>query len=102
MCRKPPRAILNALRSNAANVFKINWRHMQRQRFRIELVSEGELVSQPIPISIGLTDRKPSVRLRYTGVGQRITPNAMIPLTVESRDDYGLHQDRCAAASHRR
>ncbi|MEM6259060.1 MAG: hypothetical protein AAGI37_12165 [Planctomycetota bacterium] len=74
------------------NVFKINWTHMDRQRFRIELVSEGAgLVSQPIPISIGLkTDRKPSVRLRYTGVGQRITPNALIPLTVEARDDYGL------------
>ena len=81
-----------AIQRVSANVFKINWRHMQRQRFRIELVSEGAgLVSQPIPISIGLkTDRKPSVRLRYTGVGQRITPNAMIPLTVESRDDYGL------------
>ncbi|MEM9345729.1 MAG: hypothetical protein AAGB26_03835 [Planctomycetota bacterium] len=74
------------------NVFKINWTHIERQRFRIELVSEGAgLVSQPIPISIGLkTDRKPSVRLRYTGVGQRITPNALIPLTVEARDDYGL------------
>lgn len=74
------------------NVFKINWKHLERQRFRIELVSEGAgLVSQPIPISIGLkTDRKPSVRLRYSGVGQRITPNALIPLTVEARDDYGL------------
>lgn len=81
-----------AIQRVSENVFKINWTHQARQRFRIELVSEGAgLVSQPIPISIGLkTDRKPSVRLRYTGVGQRITPNALIPLTIESRDDYGL------------
>lgn len=81
-----------AIKRVSENVFKINWTHAERQRFRIELVSESAgLVSQPIPISIGLkTDRKPSVRLRYTGVGQRITPNALIPLTVESRDDYGL------------
>lgn len=74
------------------NVFKVNWTHLDRQRFRIELVSKGAgLVSQPIPVSIGLkTDRKPSVRLRYSGVGQRITPNALIPLTIEARDDYGL------------
>lgn len=81
-----------AIERVSENVFKINWTHNDRQRFRIELVSEGAgLVSQPIPISIGLkTDRKPSVRLRYTGVGQRITPNALIPLTIEARDDYGL------------
>lgn len=81
-----------AIQRVSENVFKINWTHLDRQRFRIELVSEGAgLVSQPIPISIGLkTDRKPSVRLRYTGVGQRITPNALIPLTIEARDDYGL------------
>ena len=81
-----------AIQRVSENVFKINWTHNERQRFRIELVSKNAgLVSQPIPISIGLkNDRKPSVRLRYTGVGQRITPNALIPLTVESRDDYGL------------
>ncbi|MEO0477108.1 MAG: hypothetical protein AAF085_14225, partial [Planctomycetota bacterium] len=81
-----------AIERVSGNVFKIQWKHFERQRFRIELVSKGAgLVSQPIPISIGLkTDRKPSVRLRYSGVGQRITPNAMIPLTMEARDDYGL------------
>ncbi|MBX2850356.1 MAG: hypothetical protein KTR15_01265 [Phycisphaeraceae bacterium] len=81
-----------AIQRVSENVFKVKWTHLERQRFRIELVSEGAgLVSQPIPISIGLkTDRKPSVRLRYTGVGQRITPNALIPLTLEARDDYGL------------
>jgi len=83
---------LPAIERVSDNTFKISWTHMARQRLRVELVSKGaELVSQPVPISIGLkTDRKPSVRLRYTGVGQRITPNALIPLTIEARDDYGL------------
>lgn len=81
-----------AIQRVSENVFKVKWTHLERQRFRIELVSENAgLVSQPIPISIGLkTDRKPSVRLRFEGVGQRITPNALIPLTLEARDDYGL------------
>jgi hypothetical protein len=81
-----------AIQRVSENVFKIKWTHLERQRFRIELVSKGAgLVSQPIPISIGLkTDRKPSVRLRFEGVGQRITPNALIPLNLEARDDYGL------------
>lgn len=74
------------------NQFKINWTHEQRQRFRIELTSaDAGLVSHAIPISVGLkNDRKPSVRLRSSGVNQRITPNAMIPLNIEARDDFGL------------
>jgi hypothetical protein len=81
-----------AIQRVSENVFKIKWTHDERQRFRIELVGErAGLVSQPIPIAIGLkNDRKPSVRLRYSGVGQRITPNALIPLNMEARDDYGL------------
>ena len=74
------------------NTFKIKWTHEQRQRLRIELVSEDAgLVSHAIPISVGLkNDRKPSVRLRSSGVNQRITPSAMIPLDLEARDDFGL------------
>ncbi|MFN3167726.1 MAG: hypothetical protein ACE37H_11755 [Phycisphaeraceae bacterium] len=75
------------------NAFKIAWTHKARQRFRVELVSaEAGLISQPIPISVGLKqDRKPSVRVRSTGVGPRITPNALIPLSeVKASDDYGL------------
>lgn len=74
------------------NTFVIRWTHQARQRLRVELKSkQAGLVSQPIPISVGLkTDRKPSARLRSSGVGQRITPNAMIPLDLEARDDYGL------------
>ncbi|MGB0767608.1 MAG: hypothetical protein ACPGYV_07835 [Phycisphaeraceae bacterium] len=75
-----------------ANTYKLEWTHSARQRLRVELVSESAgLVSQPVPIAVGLkTDRKPSVRLRYAGVGQRVTPNALIPLNLEARDDYGL------------
>jgi len=72
--------------------FVIRWQHTKRERFRVELVSEeAGLVSQPIAISIGLkTDRAPRVRLQSSGVGARITPNALIPLSAEARDDYGL------------
>ncbi len=85
----PPIARVNA------NTFSIKWTHKERQRFRIELIGqEASLVSQPIPISIGLKqDRKPTVRVRSTGVGPRITPNALIPLSeIEARDDLGLRE----------
>ena len=70
----------------------MRWEHHKRERFRIELVSEqAGLVSQPIAISVGLkTDRSPRVRIQSEGVGTRITPNALIPLSTEARDDYGL------------
>lgn len=76
-----------------ANTFKLTWTHHDKQRLLIELVSkEAKLVSAPIPISIGLkADRKPSVRVRSTGVGPRITPDALIPLSeVKASDDLGL------------
>lgn len=85
--RQPP------IKRVSANEFSIAWTHEERQRFRIELISEqASLISQPIPISVGLKqDRKPSVRVRSTGVGPRITPNALIPLAeVKASDDLGL------------
>jgi hypothetical protein len=36
------------------------------------------------------TDQPPRVTLQYSGVRQRVTPQARIPLVVHSRDDYGL------------
>ena len=84
---------LPAIKRVGPNEFSIAWTHKDRQRFRIELVSEeAGLISQPIPISVGLKqDRKPSVRVRSTGVGPRITPTAMIPLTeIKASDDYGI------------
>lgn len=74
------------------NSYTISWTHDRDMRFRIELISEGAgLVSQPIPISVGeKIDQKPKVRLRHKGLGPRITKNALIPLTIEGRDDLGL------------
>ncbi|MEM9415225.1 MAG: hypothetical protein AAGA29_07100 [Planctomycetota bacterium] len=72
--------------------FIIRWTHSKRERFRVELVSEeAGLVSQPLAISVGLkTDRAPRVRIQSTGVGTRITPNALIPLAADAKDDIGL------------
>ncbi|MFI4860835.1 MAG: hypothetical protein ACIAXF_09165 [Phycisphaerales bacterium JB063] len=72
--------------------FVIRWNHTKRERFRVELVSEqAGLVSQPLAISVGLkSDRAPRVRIQSTGVGTRITPNALIPLSADAKDDLGL------------
>lgn len=37
-----------------------------------------------------LTDQPPSITLRKRGVGINITPNAILPLDVEAKDDCGL------------
>jgi hypothetical protein len=51
----------------------------------------GELASVPTPVSIGLkVDQAPRVTLQYSGVRQRITPMAHVPLNVQARDDYGV------------
>ncbi len=84
---------LPAIRQTGENEFTLKWTHKERQRFRIELVGkQAGLISQPIPISVGLKiDRKPSVRVRSSGVGPRITPNALIPLTeIKASDDIGV------------
>jgi len=85
-------AKLPPIERSGPNTFTLRWTQHDRQRLRLELISEeAGLVSQPIPITVGLkTDRKPSVRLRSEGVGPRITPNALIPLNIEARDDFGL------------
>ncbi len=61
-------------------------------QLEIELTgSEARLSSVPTPLSIGLkVDQPPRVTLAYTGVRQRITPIAHIPLTISARDDYGV------------
>lgn len=88
----------------APNAFAMNWTHRDDMRFRIELVStQASLVSQPIPVSVGLKeDRKPSVRVRSTGVGPRITPNAMIPLSeLKASDDLGLRDVKLTISRER-
>ena len=59
---------------------------------QIEMLSaQAKLTSLPTPVAIGLkVDQPPRVSLSFTGVRQRITPMAKIPLTILARDDYGV------------
>jgi hypothetical protein len=72
--------------------FEVRWTHEQPVSVEIELIGKvGGLTSTPTPVAIGLkADQPPRVSLAYSGVRARVTPQARIPLTVQSRDDYGL------------
>ena len=72
--------------------FSIEWVQEADVHLQIELVSrDAQLVSAPTEVAIGLkTDHPPRLTLGYTGVRQRVTPRARIPLTVDARDDYGV------------
>ena len=72
--------------------FSLPWTHEAGVQLSVELVGAvGGLTSIPTPVSIGLkTDQPPKVQLGFTGVRARITPQARVPLNVQSRDDYGL------------
>ena len=72
--------------------FALKWVHEKPVQLEVELVGAvGGLTSLPTPISIGLKlDHPPRVTLQYSGVRQRVSPQARIPLVVHSRDDYGL------------
>jgi hypothetical protein len=74
------------------NSFSCTWNHEKSMQLEIELTgSQAHLTSVPTPISIGLkVDQAPRVMLSYTGVRQRISPMARIPLTISARDDYGV------------
>jgi hypothetical protein len=74
------------------NSFSCTWNHEKAMQLEIELTgTQAHLSSVPTPVSIGLkVDQAPRVMLSYTGVRQRITPMAHIPLTVSARDDYGV------------
>src|SRR5262249_17820329 len=70
----------------------IEWIHERVAQLQIELVGAGSgLVSAPVPVTIGLKqDQPPRASLSYSGVRQRITPQARIPLSMQARDDYGV------------
>ena len=72
--------------------FKLEWIHAAAVQLQIELVGKwANLLSLPTPISVGLkTDLPPRVSLTYSGVRQRITPQARIPFAIQARDDYGI------------
>jgi hypothetical protein len=81
-----------ALRRLSDTTFSLDWTHEAPVQLSFELIGTvGDLASVPTPVSIGLkSDQAPRVTLQYTGVRQHVTPQARIPLTVQSRDDYGL------------
>ena len=72
--------------------FSCSWVHEKAVSMEIELTGKrAGLTSLPTPVSIGLkVDQAPRAMLSYTGVRQRITPMARIPLTISARDDYGV------------
>lgn len=75
-----------------AKTFAIKWLHEHPLQLQIETVSTiGKLASLPLPVSIGLkVDQPPKLTIAYTGVRLRVTPTAKIPLTINTRDDYGI------------
>lgn len=82
----------SALRRLSDRQFAVGWTHEGPVQLQIELVgAQGRLASLPLPVAIGLkTDAAPRVSLTYSGVRQRVTPTARIPLNVQAKDDYGL------------
>jgi hypothetical protein len=72
--------------------YEVNWVQDGPAKFDLELIArDSGLVSLPVPVSIALkVDQPPRVTMSYSGVRQRITPQAKIPLTVEARDDFGV------------
>jgi hypothetical protein len=72
--------------------FAMKWEHANPLQLEIELIGTGAgLASIPTPVAIGLKkDQAPRVSIQFSGVRQRITPQAHIPLTVQARDDYAI------------
>lgn len=80
------------LRRVDARSFSLSWTHETPVQLEIELVGAGaRLASVPLPVSVGLKqDLPPRVGLTFSGVRQRISPAATIPLSIQARDDYGV------------
>lgn len=73
-----------------------SWDHEHAVQAKLRLRAESSgLMSHPIPLAIGLKqDRPPRISLRYSGVRQRVTSRAQIPLELEARDDLGVRSMR--------
>jgi hypothetical protein len=74
--------------------FTAGWTHDEPLHTRVTLTGRDvDFPSHPRPISIGqMPDRGPRVSLRHSGVRLRITPQATIPLTANTRDDFGIRR----------
>ncbi len=82
----------NHLKQVDDHTFTLAWIQESPVQLQIELVGKGaNLLSLPTPVAVGLkVDLPPRVGLTYSGVRQRITPSAHIPLAIQARDDYGI------------
>ena len=80
--------------------FEVSWTQDRTVRFDVELVAaETGLVSYPLPVTVRLrSDQAPTLTLTPTGVRQRITPHAVVPLDLTARDDHGLQRVTLDAA----
>jgi hypothetical protein len=80
------------LRRVDASHYTVAWVQDKAAKFELELVAQdSHLVSLPVPVIVGLkVDQPPRVTMAYSGVRQRITPQAKVPLVVDARDDFGL------------
>lgn len=89
---KSPAGNAPPVKRTSDHSFVVSWVHEKAMQLEIELIgAQAHLTSIPTPLTIGLKiDQPPRVTLAYTGVRQRITPVAHIPLTITARDDYGI------------
>jgi hypothetical protein len=80
--------------SNDGRTFSTSWTLQEAVDMEFKMIGKlGDMASRPIPLSVGiLVDRAPQLSIRYSGVRQRVTPAATIPLSVMARDDFGLAQ----------
>ena len=80
------------LRRIDAAHYAVDWVQDGSAKFNLELVAaDSGLVSLPVPVSIALkVDQPPRISMSFSGVRQRVTPQAKIPLSIDARDDYGL------------
>lgn len=72
--------------------FETRWTHKQALQFQVELTAKATgLASYRAAYVIGLTpDKPPRTTLRVSGVRQRVTQSATLPLTIAARDDFSL------------
>ncbi len=84
----------SGLRRLSDRQFALAWTHDKPVQLEIEMRAlQANLTSLPTPIDIGLkADLPPRVSLQFSGVRQRVTPQAKIPLSAQARDDYGVVQ----------
>ncbi len=86
-------AVVNDSReTHGALRFAVTVQPEETHTYHFAMVDEQGLENrQPVRFSLRiLEDEAPRVRLRLTGVGEMVTPDAILPIGVEFNDTYGL------------